>query len=80
MIKIGSHCIGRDQAPFVVAEMSGNHNQSLDRAFWLGTLCVSSTHHGEVMGNVLVALRLVSKVGMDVSLLPMIQKTLLVHR
>jgi pseudaminic acid synthase len=29
---IGKHCIGAAQKPFVIAEMSGNHNQSLDRA------------------------------------------------
>lgn len=32
MIIIGNHKIGADQAPFVIAEMSGNHNQSLERA------------------------------------------------
>lgn len=31
-MKIGNRYIGRDHAPFIVAEMSGNHNQSLDRA------------------------------------------------
>ena len=31
-IRISDKCIGRDHAPFVIAEMSGNHNQSLDRA------------------------------------------------
>lgn len=31
-IKIGSTLIGRDSPPFIIAEMSGNHNQSLDRA------------------------------------------------
>jgi N-acetylneuraminate synthase len=31
-IKIADKFIGRDHAPFVIAEMSGNHNQSLDRA------------------------------------------------
>jgi len=30
--KIGSRDIGSDHPPFVIAEMSGNHNQSLDRA------------------------------------------------
>lgn len=32
MIRIGSRYIGREQPPFIVAEMSGNHNQSLERA------------------------------------------------
>lgn len=31
-IKIGKHKIGLDHPPFVIAEMSGNHNQSLERA------------------------------------------------
>jgi pseudaminic acid synthase len=31
-MKIAHRLIGRDQQPFVIAEMSGNHNQSLDRA------------------------------------------------
>jgi pseudaminic acid synthase len=30
--QIGSRKIGVDQPPFIIAEMSGNHNQSLDRA------------------------------------------------
>lgn len=29
---IANHKIGLDQPPFIIAEMSGNHNQSLDRA------------------------------------------------
>jgi N-acetylneuraminate synthase len=32
MIRIASRSIGREHPPFVVAEMSGNHNQSLARA------------------------------------------------
>jgi len=32
MIEIGGKAIGRSQRPFVIAEMSGNHNQSLDKA------------------------------------------------
>jgi pseudaminic acid synthase len=31
-IKLGSKQIGFTQRPFIIAEMSGNHNQSLDRA------------------------------------------------
>ena len=31
-IKIADRLIGRDHSPFVIAEMSGNHNQSLERA------------------------------------------------
>jgi N-acetylneuraminate synthase len=31
-IKIGERFVGKHQAPFIIAEMSGNHNQSLDRA------------------------------------------------
>jgi N-acetylneuraminate synthase len=32
MIKIGHRAVGAEHAPLVIAEMSGNHNQSLDRA------------------------------------------------
>ena len=32
---IGNRAIGSDHPPFVIAEMSGNHNQSLDRALEL---------------------------------------------
>jgi len=31
-IKIGDRMIGPDHPPFIIAEMSGNHNQSLERA------------------------------------------------
>jgi pseudaminic acid synthase len=31
-MRIGTRTIGHDAAPFIIAEMSGNHNQSLDRA------------------------------------------------
>lgn len=31
-LRIGARRIGCDEKPFIVAEMSGNHNQSLDRA------------------------------------------------
>ncbi len=32
-IKIGNFTIGLSHKPFIIAEMSGNHNQSIDRAF-----------------------------------------------
>lgn len=32
MIQVAERLIGADHKPFVIAEMSGNHNQSLDRA------------------------------------------------
>jgi pseudaminic acid synthase len=32
-IELGTRLIGENQPPFIIAEMSGNHNQSLDRAF-----------------------------------------------
>ena len=32
VIKIAGRVIGRNHAPFIIAEMSGNHNQSLERA------------------------------------------------
>ena len=32
MLKIGTRSIGIGSSPFIIAEMSGNHNQSLDRA------------------------------------------------
>ena len=32
VIHIGQRAIGANHAPFIIAEMSGNHNQSLDRA------------------------------------------------
>ncbi len=31
-MRIGSRAVGRDVPPFIIAEMSGNHNQSLERA------------------------------------------------
>ncbi len=31
-IRIGYHIIGDNERPFIIAEMSGNHNQSLERA------------------------------------------------
>lgn len=31
VIHIGQRTIGANHAPFIIAEMSGNHNQSLER-------------------------------------------------
>ncbi|HMV08970.1 MAG TPA: pseudaminic acid synthase [Cyclobacteriaceae bacterium] len=31
-IRLGKHVIGKNHKPFLIAEMSGNHNQSIDRA------------------------------------------------
>ncbi|MDG0794587.1 pseudaminic acid synthase [Cohnella ginsengisoli] len=31
-IRVGNYQIGQDHPPFIIAEMSGNHNQSLDKA------------------------------------------------
>ena len=33
LINIGNKIIGSGNKPFIIAEMSGNHNQSLDKAF-----------------------------------------------
>lgn len=42
MIKIGNREIGRHTKPFIIAEMSGNHNQSLDRALHLVDLAAEA--------------------------------------
>lgn len=42
MIKIGNKEIGRHTKPFIIAEMSGNHNQSLDRALDLVDLAAEA--------------------------------------
>ena len=31
-VKIGKYLIGNSHKPFIIAEMSGNHNQSIDKA------------------------------------------------
>lgn len=45
-MKIGHRDIGRDQPPFVIAEMSGNHNQSLDRALAIVEAAARAGAHG----------------------------------
>jgi pseudaminic acid synthase len=42
---IGKRRIGRDQPPFVIAEMSGNHNRSLDRALRLVEVAAETGAH-----------------------------------
>ncbi|MFD2116971.1 pseudaminic acid synthase [Paenibacillus yanchengensis] len=42
MIQIGNKKIGRDSKPFIIAEMSGNHNQSLERALHLVELAAEA--------------------------------------
>ena len=44
-IKIGSFAIGAHHKPFIIAEMSGNHNQSLDRAFDLVDAAANAGAH-----------------------------------
>ena len=43
--KIGNYEIGLDQKPFIIAEMSGNHNQSLDRALQLVDAAAAAGAH-----------------------------------
>ena len=45
MINIGNRIIGLEQAPFIIAEMSGNHNQSLDRALQIVKAAAKSGVH-----------------------------------
>jgi len=45
MIKIANRCIGRDYLPFIIAEMSGNHNQSLERALEIVEVAAKSGAH-----------------------------------
>lgn len=42
MIKIGNREIGKYAKPFIIAEMSGNHNQSLERALHLVDLAAEA--------------------------------------
>jgi len=45
-IKIGDRQIGKEHSPFVIAEMSGNHNQSLERALEIVDAAAKSGAHG----------------------------------
>lgn len=44
-IKIGNHTIGLNHSPFIIAEMSGNHNQSLDRALQMVDAAAAAGAH-----------------------------------
>ena len=44
-IKIGKSVIGSDHKPFIIAEMSGNHNHSLDRALALVDAAAAAGAH-----------------------------------
>ena len=44
--KIGGRPIGRNHGPFVIAEMSGNHNKSLERALAIVDAAARSGAHG----------------------------------
>ena len=44
-IEIAGHPIGAEHVPFVIAEMSGNHNQSLERALMIVEAAASSGAH-----------------------------------
>ncbi len=45
MIRIGNHSIGREHPPFIIAEMSGNHNQSLERALQIVDAAAATGAH-----------------------------------
>lgn len=44
-MQIAQHLIGRAGPPFIIAEMSGNHNQSLERAFQIVDAVAASGAH-----------------------------------
>lgn len=45
-MKIGNREVGRKCAPFIIAEMSGNHNQSLERALEIVEAAAKAGAHG----------------------------------
>ena len=45
MLQIGERGVGAGSAPLVIAEMSGNHNQSLDRALEIVDAAAQSGAH-----------------------------------
>jgi len=44
-IKLGPHQISQDDPPFIIAEMSGNHNQSIERALQIVDAAASAGAH-----------------------------------
>ncbi|WP_417915222.1 pseudaminic acid synthase [Candidatus Electronema sp. JM] len=44
-MKIGEHSIGKEYPPFIIAEMSGNHNQSLERALQIVEAAAAAGAH-----------------------------------
>ena len=46
MVKIGKYSIGSNSRPFIVAELSGNHNQSLETALKLVEAAANAGAHG----------------------------------
>jgi len=46
MFSIGNKKIGTSEKPFIIAEMSGNHNQSLDRALEIVEAAAKTGAHG----------------------------------
>ena len=44
-MKIGKYKISQKDKPFIIAEMSGNHNQSLDRALKIVDAAAKSGVH-----------------------------------
>ena len=45
MIRISDKSIGLDYKPFIIAEMSGNHNQSLERALEIVEVAAATGVH-----------------------------------
>jgi len=48
-INIAKRAVGLGHSPFIIAEMSGNHNQSLDRALEIVEAAAKAGAHGWVM-------------------------------
>ncbi len=48
-MRIDNRQLGQNIAPFIIAEMSGNHNQSLERALEIVEAAAKAGAHGCVM-------------------------------